>query len=71
MKNFICLISLLFISGCTSNCAAPYIEVTHQYQLPPEIKNHKIFLLGGGWSDRKALWVVVDPNGNKVNVEQE
>jgi hypothetical protein len=72
MRYFL-IICILLLSGCTSNCAAPYIDVTYQYQLPPELKDHKIFLLGGGWSDRKAIWVVVSPEGiikHPIVVEQ-
>jgi hypothetical protein len=58
-------LTLLLMSGCTSKLPAPYIDITDRYELPPELKDSKIFLLGGGWSDRKPLFVLVPKNGLK------
>lgn len=58
MKNYFLIIILL--SGC-SKIPADYEDVTNRYKLPPELENHKIFVLGGGFSNTNPLWVIVPP----------
>lgn len=56
------MIFVLF-GSCSAPKPAPYQDLTINYQLPPELKDHKIFVLGGGWSATNPLWVVVPPQG--------
>ena len=62
-NGYFLIIIALLLFGCASKQASPYIDVTHEYQLPPELKDHKILVLGGGWSGKCPLWVIVAPNG--------
>ena len=60
------LIILVFLSiffGC-SKSDVDFQDVTSNYKLPPELKGAKIFVLGGGWSATKPVWVVVAPKNS-------
>lgn len=53
---------LILFTGC-SKTPVDWEDMTHNYKLPPELENHKIIVLGGGWSTTNPLWVIVPPKG--------
>lgn len=58
----------LFLAGCGGGSGpAPYVEMTDEYSLPSELDGCKIYVLGGGWSTRYPLWVVVSPEGKIIS----
>lgn len=57
----------LLLAGCGGSDPAPYLDRTHEYQMPPEMEGCKVYLLGGGWSTRYPLWVVVSPEGKVIS----
>jgi len=57
------LFFLIFLLGCSEKFPAPYSDVTHKYDLPPEMKGAKIYVLGGEWSGVNPIWVVLLPEG--------
>lgn len=66
-KSFDQLTAVTAESGCLSGDKqpAPYTELTQKYQLPPELKDCRIYGLAWGWSDRKPLVVIVPKDGIK------
>jgi hypothetical protein len=60
------LLLAFFVSGCVSHDPAPYLEVTGEYELPPEMKGCKIYVLGGGWSSKHPVWAIVSPKGEII-----
>lgn len=58
------LLSLIFLSGCgLSQDKAPYKDMTHRYEMPPEMRGCKVYVLGGQYTDTNPLWVIVSPDG--------
>lgn len=55
------------ISGCSFSGRAPYTEMTDRYEMPPEMRGCKVYILGGGYTDTHPLWVVVSPEGKIIS----
>lgn len=68
-----CLIFLMlfFVGCCDGSRSAPYVDKTREYQMPPELKRCKIYVLGGGWSSTYPIWVVVNERGSVLNHKVE
>lgn len=55
--------ALTLLSGCGFPEKAPFKDMTHRYEMPPEMRGCKVYVLGGQYSDTYPLWVVVSPDG--------
>lgn len=53
----------LLVSGCGFSEKAPYKDMTHRYEMPPEMRDCKVYVLGGEFTNTNPLWVVVSPDG--------
>lgn len=61
MRFLVVLAAVLL--GCSFSGKAPYQDMTHRYEMPPEMQGCKVYVLGGQYTDTNPLWVIVSPDG--------